>query len=187
MPTRSVLWRGLQPPFEGEKVKQSNWCWAAVAAAVGNHLRTHAVGARWEQCRIADHCLGSTTCCTGPTAADNVLHTLEDALAHVDCDPGQRVEDPNKPPQLARIGLHLAHGFPVCVRIRWNPPNDAHFVVITGCDVGLNTIDVFDPVHGASSGVDFETFPSTYRDGGEWTDTYYPIPLAGPYASGSRL
>ena len=142
---------------------QSNWCWAANGASVGNFYW----GANtYTQCGIANTCQNKTTCCSNPGGC-NQYGYLDQALQ------AARSWDSygNGTCPFATLQSRVDAGQPVGTRVAWNG-GGAHFMMITGYNNNGNTITLQDPWYGTST-VAYASYPGSYHGGGTWTGTYY--------------
>ena len=148
--------------FRMESQREPNWSWAAVGASAGSYFSP---GSRYEQCAIADICLGDTACCRAPDTCDR-YGRLDSALRAAQCFGGMAAG----PESFDDVGNAIDADRPVGVRIGWHG-GGAHFVMLTGYDDANTAVAVDDPHYGRSI-VRFGAFPNRYRSGGDWTHTY---------------
>ena len=151
----------------------TNWCWAAVSAAVR----------KTTQCSVANEVLDRDDCCDNGEACnseDSLTDALGDMLAQVR----------EGTVSFEVIQNEIGQGRPLCARIAWDADRDliedrGHFVVISGCPLRNNVpcLTVLDPDSGRDSGlnqpaeavsteVPFEEFKTRYKSTGIWTHTY---------------
>ena len=154
--------------FVIQRQKLSKWCWAAIAASLGNYYRTsylqqHEVASRMlkfdcsrfhESTSVATHC--------------NQCAMIDEALRISGCyshwSPGR--------PTFDRIQSEIDVGQPICLRLEWYK-GGFHYLVLIGYYNETGEIYVDDPLHGSSVQV-FENFPSSYRGtGGIWRETFW--------------
>ncbi|MGE8414117.1 MAG: papain-like cysteine protease family protein [Pseudomonas sp.] len=146
--------------FNIQQQTQTNWCWAALSASVGNYYRTGS----WTQCGVANAELGRGTCCSQPGPC-NVYGYLDSALRTTGSYGGMREDRMQMPAIENQIGM----GRPVGLRCAWYG-GGAHFLTIYGIDGGY--VLVADSIFGYSTRV-LNSFPGTYNGGGNWTHTYF--------------
>jgi len=146
--------------FSVQPQTQSNWCWAALSASVGNYYGTGS----WTQCAVANAELGRNACCSQPGPC-NVYGYLDSALRTTRCYGGMR-EDRM---QMPAIDNQLGMGRPVGLRCAWYG-GGAHFLTIYGSDGGY--LLVADSIYGYSTRA-LNSFPASYNGGGHWTHTYF--------------
>ncbi len=146
--------------FNIQQQTQTNWCWAALSASVGNYYRTGS----WTQCGVANAELGRSTCCSQPGPC-NVYGYLDSALRTTGSYGGMREDRMQMPAIENQIGM----GRPVGLRCAWYG-GGAHFLTIYGIDGGY--VLVADSIFGYSTRV-LNSFPGTYNGGGNWTHTYF--------------
>lgn len=146
--------------FNIQQQTQTNWCWAALSASVGNYYRTGS----WTQCGVANAELGRGTCCSQPGPC-NVYGYLDSALRTTGSYGGMREDRMQIPAIENQIGM----GRPVGLRCAWYG-GGAHFLTIYGIDGGY--VLVADSIFGYSTRV-LNSFPGTYNGGGNWTHTYF--------------
>ncbi|MQA55284.1 papain-like cysteine protease family protein [Pseudomonas piscis] len=151
---------GARLSFNIQQQTQTNWCWAALSASVGNYYNTGS----WTQCGVANAELGRSTCCSQPGPC-NVYGYLDSALRTTGSYGGMR-EDRM---QMAAIENQLGMGRPVGLRCAWYG-GGAHFLAIYGTDGGY--VLVADSIFGYSTRA-LNSFPGTYNGGGSWTHTYF--------------
>jgi hypothetical protein len=144
---------------------QTNWCWAANGASVGNLY--HGPNT-YTQCGIANACLGKTTCCTTPGDC-NVYGYLDKALEAAKSFDNM---------QLGAISFNIIQdrintNEPIGTRVAWNNSGGAaHFTMLSGYDAGNDKITVQDPWYGTTTIV-YDQYPVGYHSGGTWTHTYF--------------
>lgn len=145
--------------FTMQRQTQSNWCWAAVSASVGNFYGTGG----WTQCGVATAELGRN-CCSQPGPC-NVYGYLDSSLRTTRSFNrmlSSRI-------QLSEITNQISQGRPVGLRCAWYG-GGAHFLTIYG--ISGNYINVADSIYGYATYA-LNSFPANYQGGGNWTHTYY--------------
>lgn len=162
--------QGRTLPFNMEKQKQSQWCWAAVAVSVARFFQASSA---FTQCRVANAELGTNVCCANP-AACNFDHTLETALAQV----GHFRDVAHEPLPFSDVQGEINAARPLGCRIGWFG-GGGHFVILHGASVASaggtvkRWVAVADPLFGPS---DYQliNFTGAYHQGeGEWTHSYF--------------
>jgi hypothetical protein len=164
--------------FTMQQEIQTNWCWAAVAASVGNY---YAGQETWDQCTVANLELHRTDCCgSGGAGPCNVYGYLASALNRVDCLQNWAIA---QRAVFEKVLCEIDHGRPVCVRVAWRG-GGAHFVAITGYsnrDPEDARMLIQDPLFQYQDipWIDFLDVylplpaPPAGSLQGDWTDTYY--------------
>lgn len=146
-----------------ETQTQTNWCWAANGASVGNFYWG---AGTYTQCAIANTAMNTTTCCSDP-AGCNQYGYLDKAL--------QAAKSYNYmatgTTTYANIQSQINDDRPVGTRVEWNG-GGAHFMMITGYDDDGDKINIQDPWYGSST-IAFNSYAGSYQAGGTWTHTYY--------------
>lgn len=152
--------------FSMQHQQQTQWCWAAVAVSVDLYYYP---GSSWTQCKLVNHALGQTTCCSsGSTAQCNVPWYLDQALNLV----GNLASWNGGKATLSAVKGEINACRPICMRIGWTG-GGGHFVAIYGHSG--NNINVGDPWYG-NSVQHYSAFPNAYQGGGSWTHDYYTKP-----------
>nr|VFK67284.1 MAG: Peptidase_C39 like family protein [Candidatus Kentron sp. UNK]VFK72621.1 MAG: Peptidase_C39 like family protein [Candidatus Kentron sp. UNK] len=137
---------------------QSNWCWAANGASVGNLY--HGPDS-YSQCGISDDCLNKKSCCDDPVNDDcNVYGYLDKALKAAKSF--DRMQSGTT--SYDNVQAEINEGKPIGTRVAWNGAG-AHFMMITGYDTDRNKIFVQDPWHGTTT-IAYTQYPSHYHGGG---------------------
>ena len=154
---------GVHLPEFMEHQQQTNWCWAACGASVGNFFYS---GSPFSQCGVANACQGKTTCCSNP-AGCNQYGYLDKALRAAKSFDSMR----GGTATLAEVGTRLSRSQPVGTRVAWNG-GGAHFMMITGYLESPQLITIQDPWYG-TSGIAWSAYPASYHGGGSWTHTYF--------------
>lgn len=150
---------------------QTQWCWAAVATAVGRYYGKQ-VGT---QCQFADSMLGRADCCTnGTSVACNKQWYLHKALAALECY--SHYDD--QAFDVAAVGQEIGEQRPVCLRVRLMS-GSGHFVALSALSVdaaGVTLLTLQDPFGPAT-----ETMPPARLSGGYgpnkgvWTHTFFTV------------
>jgi Papain-like cysteine protease AvrRpt2 len=146
--------------FSIQQQTQTNWCWAALSASVGNYYRTGS----WTQCGVANAQLGRNTCCNQPGPC-NVYGYLDSALQTTRSFGGMSQGSI----QLSAIDNQINMGRPVGLRCAWFG-GGAHFLAIYGTNGSY--LLIADSIYGYSTRA-LNTFPRSYNGGGNWTTTYF--------------
>ncbi|MCU0120562.1 hypothetical protein N8H74_20060 [Pseudomonas sp. B2M1-30] len=145
--------------FSMQRQTQSNWCWAAVSASVGNYFGTGS----WTQCGVASSAL-DRNCCNQPGPC-NVYGYLDQALRITRSYNGMGQGSLS----MSAIQNQINMGRPVCLRCAWYG-GGAHFLAIYGTNG--NYVLVADSIYGYSTRA-LNSFPGSYNGGGTWTTTYF--------------
>ncbi|ACX87868.1 hypothetical protein F6Q07_15445 [Pectobacterium parmentieri] len=147
--------------FKMQKQTQTNWCWAAVSASVGNFYRTGS----WTQCGVASASL-DRNCCNQPGPC-NIYGYLDSALQITRSYNGMN----RGSLQMSAIRNQIKKGRPIGLRCAWYG-GGAHFLVIYGTDGDY--LLIADSIYGYSTHA-LNSFPRLYKSGGNWTDTYFTV------------
>lgn len=152
----------LLPQFMQQQT-QSNWCWAANGASVGNYYWGSGT---YTQCGIANTCQGKTTCCTNPGGCNQYgyLDQALQAARSFDSMAGGSAT-------FSQLQARIDNSQPVGTRVAWNG-GGAHFMMVTGYNNDQNKITIQDPWYGTST-IAYASYPASYHGGGNWTHTYY--------------
>lgn len=146
--------------------EQSNWCWAAVAAAVAGYYGTNVKS----QCQIVSALLPDAPaggcCADGSISACNQQSQLLEALKYVHHLWEHGSEDEELAPETLQAEITAGH--PVGIQITWRDAG-RHFIAATGCK--SEVIDVRDPLYGPTA-TPYETLVGDYLGQGSWTRTY---------------
>lgn len=144
---------------------QDNWCWAAVAASVSQF---YDVASHWSQCAVVNRVLNQPDCCSnGGSSACDRQAALDVALSVTG-----NLRSPQAPPaSFDDIVSEIQNGAPVVCRIQF-PGNLGHAVVIYGCSINNQTLQVADP-QDTESTCDYESFRVAYKGNGIWTHTFF--------------
>ena len=156
--------------FELPLQEHSNWCWAAVTAAIVHFFTPES---QVRQCGIAHDEL-DLRCCEDPERKCNQVHRLQLPLARIGRLRGQQKQGVLS---FNEIREEIDAGRPICVRVGWNG-GGGHFVVISGYDVlpKMGEVVIIDDPQAGQSRLTYDAFLSRYRKSGSWTHTY---PLKG--------
>jgi hypothetical protein len=168
--------------FNMQDQQQINWCWAAVAASVGDFFAGQPT---WDQCTIANQELMRSDCCDGGADGPcNVYGFLASSLNRVHCLKSWAID---QRAAFAAVCDEIDSSRPVCLRVAWRG-GGAHFVAITGYsdrDPSLARVRIEDPVYRYHD-IAWTDFLTAYAPAGslqgDWTDTYYttaPVAQAG--------
>jgi hypothetical protein len=144
---------------------QTNWCWAANAASVGNFY--HGPNC-YKQCEIADKCLDKNKCCKKPKSC-NKYSFLDSALYHADSFEDEALS----PATFSAVSQEIDANRPLCTRVKWDDKG-AHFTTITGYYEDGARIVIQDPWHGVST-IEYGSYPAEYFGGGTWTNSYFTM------------
>jgi hypothetical protein len=160
--------------------EQTNWCWAAVGAAIQESVTTHQHP--FLQCKVADLFSDGEDPCTDPRPS-NRAQSLSAVL--------RRLERLYFVQQAAIASFDLIRSEveqqrPVCARIAWDPArrlleDGAHFVAIGGWLTrgGVNQLLVYDPFTGGKRGpaltrwIEWNDLRTIYKSYGRWVTTYF--------------
>lgn len=173
----------LNPAFLMKCQRRHNWCWAAVTTAVKEYPPPLPPESQFD---IATTAL-KVDCRSTPDKCD-VEFSLRTALT----GEGKLQQFLNSQILFADLQREIdVFNQPVCARIVWDDDgdgfgDDAHFVVIVGCQnpgpTGVPWVSVKDPDGGAAGiagdresdvyEMPFEEFRSRYRLVGTWLQTY---------------
>ncbi|HKF49967.1 MAG TPA: papain-like cysteine protease family protein [Terracidiphilus sp.] len=149
-----------------EKQHRRNWCWAAIASALGRYYGTSGAS----QDEIASRALASDSS-RGDERAEvdeaNVEFRLDRALQAAGCFSHWSAGKP----VFERIRFEINMGRPLGARIEWHH-GGAHYVVIHGYRDEGELVLVGDSQHGPGEYA-LSRFPSLYREGGAWTETFW--------------
>ena len=146
-----------------EQQTQTNWCWAANGASVGNYYWGPGT---YTQCGIANTCQGKTTCCTAPSGCNQYgfLDQALQAAKSYDSMAGGTTG-------FAVLQARIDQSQPVGTRVAWTG-GGAHFMMVAGYNNDGNKVTIQDPWYGTST-IAFASYPASYHGGGTWTHTYY--------------
>lgn len=154
----------LPLPLQMTDVNHDQWCWAAVAASVGEFKDK----TPHRQCVVACDSLNDPTCCDAGLC--NVPGFLDRALSavkhHLFTSPGVI--------GFGEIIAQIEGDLPIGVRVGWSGGGVGHFLAIIGYDETTNRIDVADPRFGPST-ITVAELETSYKGLGNWTDTYFTI------------
>jgi hypothetical protein len=144
--------------------EQSEWCWAAVTASIGNF---YAGDDQLKQCDVVNTLLRRNDCCAdGSSGSCNRQFDLDSALRRLEHfdrrQPGQ--------PDFNVVVAEIDGGRPLAVRIRWSE-GGGHAIVIYGF-TDDRRVDIADPDHANDQIlIPFDNF--VYRDIGSWDDSLF--------------
>jgi hypothetical protein len=126
------------------------------------------VASQTSQCDVVNQVLHRADCCSnGDSSACDRQAALDQALSATG-----NLSPPVRPPvRFDEIVSELQNGAPVACRIQF-PGNLGHFVVIYGCSVNNQTVQVADPQNPERT-YDYDSFCVAYNDNGVWTHTYF--------------
>jgi Papain-like cysteine protease AvrRpt2 len=156
-------------PLAMQHQAQTEWCWAAVSASVGDFLGWSEPPGTRTQCDIANSLLGLADCCgNGSSDECNRTTLLDVALELV----GHKNGDPYEGTASFDSIVQLTSEFKVPIGVRVDIGGDGHFLLIVGFnnDNGNQWVRVADPIYGPNS-YDYTEFCRAYQ-GGQWTHTY---------------
>jgi hypothetical protein len=162
--------------FRMQSQTQINWCWAAVAASIGDFYDQ---SMKWTECVVANMFLNLTCCCgegfgSIVPSECNVPAHLSHVLPNV-CFTKRLAHA--VPIELCQ--RQICDGYPIGAHITWHggSVDFGHFVVITGYDLDANTLVVQDPGPSLDRAeVDYDVCLTNYLAVGAWDRTYYTRP-----------
>ena len=146
-----------------ERQSQSNWCWAACGASVGNF---YFGPGKYTQCQIANTCQRKTTCCLNPGGC-NQYGLLGAALRAANSFHSAASGNASFTTLQEQIDVRR----PVGTRVAWTR-SGAHFMMVTGYNTNGQTITIQDPWYGTTT-IAYSAYPANYQGGGRWTATYF--------------
>jgi hypothetical protein len=160
--------------FSMQPQKQTEWCWAAVAASISSFYND---AQPRSQCELATQFLG-VPCCIDPLPSEppppwdgNSSYSLDVPLTVLRHLAGQLIPDVLS---FDDIVTQINSGKPICCHIKWDQdaPHGGHFNVIVGYDAHTQDVIVRDPyaAYGEKT-LPYEAFKSNYH-GGSWDQTY---------------
>lgn len=157
----------LDVPAEVQQMEK--WCWAAIASSLGRYYRTRTLS----QAEVASQVLNNG--CQGASAAGLEMDTesrLDKAMRVAGCyshwTPGKPLFD--------RVRFEINLGRPFAARIGWHN-GEGHYVLVNGYRNAGRHLWVTDPLSGTGEHP-YADFPSAYRQGGTWTETFWTTPGA---------
>jgi hypothetical protein len=154
--------------FIMQRQEMSNWCWAAIAASIGDYFQTSHLNQREIASQILDFSCAAFREDTSLASRCNQSAMLDDALRLVK---GYSHWSPGRP-AFKQVQAAIDRGCPVCPCIEWHR-GGFHYVVIIGYAADTNEVYVEDSLHGPSV-QRFAQFPKTYRaTGGGWHGTFW--------------
>jgi len=162
--------------FPIEKQLESEWCWAAVSCTTDHFFDT---ASTLTQCTIATEVLNPLNCCGGDAEKCNQAMRLQDALQPI----GRLGNTIEGSLPFLELKSEIDADRPVAVRIAWFG-GGAHFVLICGYELmqsGTRILQIADPFYGDEVDnqyfgiweIDYDLFPESYQDGGDWTTTFF--------------
>lgn len=146
-----------------EKQSETNWCWAALGASVGNYFYGQD---SYTQCDVANTCLAKNNCCTNPAGCNEYWFVDKALMAANSYD-----TKASGTATFATIQSRIDNDEPVGIRVKWTGTG-AHCMMITGYDENGEKITIQDPWHGTSI-AEYSSYPADYQQGGTWTHTYF--------------
>lgn len=159
----SLLQNANKLYFAMERQTQTNWCWAADGASVGNYYWG---SGSYTQCGIANSCQNKSTCCSNPGGCNQYGYldkALQAAKSFDRMDGGTAT--------FAVLKGRIDSGQPVGTRVAWTG-GGAHFMMITGYNTDGNKIDIQDSWYGSTT-IAYAAYPASYHGGGTWKETYF--------------
>jgi hypothetical protein len=146
---------------------ESNWCWAAVCAALRRFYESKNDG----PCVVASTVLQRNTCCSAPDPC-NEPYVLTDALktfGYLQTGGGAGTADPQS------IQTELQARRPIGVGIEWPDSDVWHYVLVSGFDAGSSEITFMDPSDkGSNVTMALDVAQTNFAQrGGRWAWTYY--------------
>jgi hypothetical protein len=151
--------------FQGEKQKETNWCWAAVSASVSKFFNS---STRWTQCKIVNAELEMDDCCeSGGSDNCNRSWYLDLALTRT----GNLRTWERGAKDLDEVIKEVKADKPLCARIGWEG-GGGHALTIYGGNKDLDMVAVDDPWYGSSDVTLTALEKGQYQGSGTWTDTY---------------
>lgn len=161
-----------------EEQLKSNWCWAAIASALGRYYGTSEASQREIAARLLDESGGEIACDASLEERANKAYRLDRAMVAAGCfshwSAGKPVFD--------RVRFEINLGRPFCARIEWHH-GAAHYVLIHGYRESGESILVADSLHGPGE-YPLPEFPSRYREGGAWTESFWSTRMGTMKAEG---
>ena len=157
-------------PLLMQQQAQTNWCWAAVAASVGDYLKAQNPSGSLTQCEIVNAALSQPSCCddgsTDECNRDYYLETALELIGHLNTAPYlgtasfDSIRTLTSPPYNLPIGVRVSNGA------------NGHFLLIVGFndENGNQWVRIADPCYGPGT-YDINEFTSGYQ-GAVWTETY---------------
>jgi len=147
----------------------SNWCWAAVAAAISTYYKKPI-----EACQIADMCLKDVGECCPPPTDPKDRRNKEAGIAGALIKIGQTGE-PSGWLEFPDLVEEIKNLQPVCIHIQWPTGSvpAGHFLVVVGVNEAMQTVAVRDNRFGDNDDLPYETLRKGYHEGiGEWDGSY---------------
>jgi hypothetical protein len=160
--------------FQIQHQSKDQWCWAAVASSICGFYRDQTVPT---QCALAKQFLAVTEDCCQPDASDscNVPFALDIVLNQL----GHLVLPPHGIVSFEDLNSEISDNEqPVVARIMFSDFVTAHFVVVIGCAIdgnGVQVLKIADPseVAGHITSIGYSAFTNDYRPGATWDQTYF--------------
>jgi hypothetical protein len=159
-----------------ELQQQTNWCWAAVTAAIHNFRNpgdTRTQGEVATPTLVKEHQIAQTVDCNKNPELCNFQAALDDAL-DLTKDLSRGGFLPNQFLDFESIQGFLDRDRPIAVRIVWEG-GGAHFVAVDGYFVyssGQQCVHVEDPASGPNLYFYDDLVQHYPPDNGHWQDTY---------------
>jgi hypothetical protein len=150
----------------------SQWCWAAVASAIGNFY-----GNPKSPCEVATACLDSD-CCNPPVTSDSDSRNTDWGLDQPLATVGQTLPHTDGALSLADTFAEIHSQRPVCCHIQWPPGSTppGHYMIVVGCNPAAGTVDVRDNRYGDKNDLSYTTLVTVYGGPagpkGSWDVTY---------------
>jgi len=146
--------------------QQDQWCWSATSVSVNLFFQR---SGKWQQCTLVNNAFKQSTCCNdGSSSKCNQQWLLDKALKIV----GNFSAARSRRAQFNEVTQQIDSSRPLCLRIQWST-GGGHFVAIYG--YSGTVVNIGDPWWGDSV-MDFQSFPSKYQTGGDWTHSYWVVP-----------
>ena len=158
-------------PLRLQKQLLHNWCWAAVTSSISFYYNKNTRG--WRQEQLAGRLLDNSCAAINPQNADtapdvcNMQLDLANALS-LSGNFGGEVPRPLAPDG---IRAHVNGGHPLCCQFIWPGLDDSHFVILYGYESDQVIVGDPDPLQGGAFRIDYNSFLSNYRGGGQWVRT----------------
>lgn len=158
----------LNIPVENQLL--NNWCWAAIASALGRYYGT----SDESQAQIASQVLKKNCL---EFAFDDEVRRSADTISRLDIAmsvAGCYSHWSAGKPLFDRVRFEINFGRPFGARVGWHA-GAAHYVLIHGYRDHGEKLLVADPLHGSGE-YSLGEFPARYRQGGAWTETFWTAP-----------
>lgn len=164
--------------FPRQDQQQTNWCWAAVTAAIDHFMDP---ASSLKQCEIANFAVNNVRtnmqkpsfpgdCCQKMTPDYNQQLSLHPPLIGI----GRAGPAARGTLTFDQVREQIDKGVPIGVRIEWKD-GTGHFVVISGYSIapGMRTLMIQDPDSKTKTvEVPYEVFLTRYRGLGHWDETH---------------